>query len=253
MALSKRMERKLYGPSMLEVTCGSVLSVLVGILLAAVFLVFKPVEIVKEMPKAEERKLGTVYYVEGTNDATRAKLWRAKRKALLEGTPGEIVFSEDEINSWLAAGSDANAPEPAKPAPAPKAAAAKTPPPKAGEAPPAPPPGEFFTLASPEVRIADTFQVGMRGTFNYAGSQFPVVVQAQGGFEKQGDVLVYQPDALYIGSLPIHTIPRALPWGVSKLAAWLSTSQTLPENAVGIWKRVSTVTVEGRQVKVVVQ
>jgi hypothetical protein len=255
MALTKKMERALYGPSLFEITCGTLLSVILGVLLAAGFLVFKPVEIVKDLPKPEDRKIGTVYYQQGSNDATKAKAWRNKRKQLLEGAPGEIAFAEEELNAWLNADSGSytsgeSSKQPAKAAaPAPKSAAAKSPAP----APEAAASADFFALAAPEVRIADTFQVGMTGTFNYAGSAFPVVVQARGGFEKQGDRFVYQPDTLYIGSLPIHAIPGALSWGVAKLSNWLSSSQAMPENALAVWKKVADVKVDGRQLKVVIQ
>lgn len=265
MTLSKKMQRAMYGPSFLEVTFGLILSIILGVLLAAVFLVFKPVQIVKELPQLEERVVGAVYFVEGTHDATRAKAWRNKRQQLLEGLPGTITLTEDEINAWLAAdlgGSTASAAEtkdakgkstPAKSAKAPE----KTPDPAQKDGAAAPAADGFlglsFVPAAPQVRIADSFQVGAHGTLHYAGSQFPLVVQAQGHFRKQGELFVYQPDKLFIGSLPIHCIPGALNWGVDKLVGAAANSESLPENAKTVWKKVSDVAVEGRQVKVVIQ
>jgi len=127
MALTKKMERALYGPSLFEITCGTLLSVILGVLLAAGFLVFKPVEIVKDLPKPEDRKIGTVYYQQGSNDATKAKAWRNKRKQLLEGAPGEIAFAEEELNAWLNADSGSYTSGESSKQPAKAAAPAPTP------------------------------------------------------------------------------------------------------------------------------
>ena len=57
----KKLEKALYGPSMTEVALGAVLGLLLGLLAASVYLVFKPVAAVKELPKEPLRSV--VYYI----------------------------------------------------------------------------------------------------------------------------------------------------------------------------------------------
>ena len=69
----KKVEKALYGPSTVEVALGAVLGLLAGVVLACVYLVFKPVEAVKEMPKETAR--GVVYHLAGRNEWAREQLF----------------------------------------------------------------------------------------------------------------------------------------------------------------------------------
>jgi hypothetical protein len=237
----KKLERALYGPSLTEVTLGAALSVALGAVAGVAFLVYKPVETVAKLPKEEERVPGQIYYIEGSRQSGKAKQWRTKRKQLAESTPGEIAFIEDELNAWFAP--DAPAKPAAKPAPG------KAPEP----APEEPVPDELVTWSHPNFRLADdAMQVSCTATFNplrLLMLDLPVVVQANGGFEKAGDEFVYMPKTLYVGSLPVHRIPGATSYLVKRARA----SQALPEQGLEAWKKISDVTIDGRELKVSIQ
>lgn len=237
----KQLERALYGPSLFEITLGVVLSVVLGVALGVVFLVFKPVEVVKEkdLPRLEDRIPGLVYYVEGSADRTRGKQWIRKRQALLAGTPGEIVFTEDELNAWSTSGT--KQPAAKKPAPKGKDATAEKP----------PVPEELFTPSALNFRIRDgALQVGSPASLNLSMLQLsvPVVFQARGGFAKSGDMFMYAPNEIWVGSLPVHSIPGAREYIMKTLAK----TDMLPEDALNAWRRVSAVEVDGKALRVTI-
>jgi len=79
----KKIEKALYGPSMTEVALGAVLGLVVGVLAACVYLVFKPVSLVKEMPPADKQLKSMVYYIPGSESGAKSKGWQAKQKQIL--------------------------------------------------------------------------------------------------------------------------------------------------------------------------
>ncbi|MES1166853.1 MAG: hypothetical protein ABUL68_02525, partial [Pseudomonadota bacterium] len=109
---SKKIDRALYGPSWAEVIIGAVLSFVLGVLLAATLLILKPVPTVRELPK--EPVAGVVYYIEGSKDATKGKLWASKHQMLATGT--SVTLSEDELNAIFAPIPDKTKPAPTPPA-----------------------------------------------------------------------------------------------------------------------------------------
>lgn len=232
----KKLERALYGPSLWDVTLGAVLSIVLGGVAAVIFLVYKPVETVRELPKEDERVPGQVYFVEGSKDSAKARQWRTKRKQLADGTAGEIALVEDELNIWFA-------PE----------APAKTPPAKEGEAIKEPIPDELITWDAPNFRIADgSLQIATHATFNplrIVALDVPVVVQARGGFEKRGEEFVFAPKSLYLGSLPLHRIPGATSFVVNRA----QKSAALPPQGLEVWKRVSDVNIDDRVLKIAIR
>jgi hypothetical protein len=238
----KKLERALYGPGLFEVTLGAALSVMLGAVAGVAYLLFKPVETVKVMPKEADRVAGQIYFVEGSKDTGKARQWRTKRKQLAESVPGQIAFIEDELNAWFAPEAPA-AKTPVKPAPG---AAPETP-------VEAPIPDELVTWSHPSFRIADnTVQVSCLATLNplhLVALNVPFVVQAKGGFEKVGDEFVYAPKTLFVGSLPVHRIPGATTYLMKRAR----NSQALPEQGLEAWKKVANVTVEGRELKVTIQ
>ena len=112
----KKVEKALYGPSTLEVALGAVLGLVAGVALAVVYLVFKPVEAVKETPK--EPVKGVVYHLPGRTDGAKARAWQAKVAAFNAG--GTVVATEEELNAWARSLAEGGAPAPT-PAAAPKA------------------------------------------------------------------------------------------------------------------------------------
>lgn len=242
---SSQIDRALYGPSLFEVTFGAVLSVLLGVVLATAFMVLKPVLVVKELPKEDDRVQGSVYFVQGSTDASRSRQWMRKRQMLMEGTPGEIAFSEEELNSWLSSGAPKKDKKPAKAAPKPAA------PGKPGAAKPAEAetPEDLLVLETPNVRIRDSiFQVGVPGSLNLFSFSLPVVLQSQGSFEKVNEVWTFKPSTFYLGSMPLHRIPGFTDQVVKRLMS----SSLVPEDALASWKRVSEVTVEGKALKITI-
>jgi len=265
---NRRLERALYGPTIYEVTLGLLLSIVLGAGVAIVFLIFKPAEVVAETPKEDERKAGVIYYVAGTADAGRAKLWRSKHQALVDGTPGEIVFTEDDLNEWFLTSTEAGkqatekAAKAQAEAAAAKAAAAKpaakpTGKPASGTAAvpavaPAPdeqPPTDLITPSVVNFRIRDgVVQVGLPTTITTLGYTFPVVAQTRGNFEKQGDSFVFVPETVMIGSLPLHRFPRAIEYMTQRVLS----SGAIPSDVSVGWKKVKNVVVDGKAIKVTI-
>ena len=268
---NRRLELALYGPTIYEVTIGLLLSLVLGAGLAITFLIFKPAEVVAEMPKEDEIKAGQVYYVAGTADHAKAKQWMRKRQLLVDGTPGEVSFTEDDLNVCLMASTDAGKQATEKAAKALVEAAAKTAAAKPAAKPagkpgtaaaPAPviaplpeelPPTELITPSVPNFRIRDgVVQIGLPTTINPLGYAFPVVAQARGGIEKQGDMFVFVPETVMIGSLPLHRFPHATEYLMEYLIQKATTSDALPPEIMASWKKVKSVVVDGKTIKVTI-
>jgi len=267
---NRKLERALYGPTLYEITFGVILSVLLGAALAISFLVFKPALTVQEMPKEDERVRGATYYVTGTADTVKSKQWMRKRQLLMESTPGEVAFTEDDLNMWFLNSTDsgqkvlqkmakeaaaaevaaakakakAAAKAPGKPAPAAAAAPAEE------AAPAEAPPTELITCGAVNFRIrGGVIQVGLPSTVTVVGGyQFPVVVQARGGFEKRDDMHVFVPDEFMIGSFPLHRFPQAVEYLMKKAMA----NEALPPELLGSWKKVKTVVVDDKTLKLTI-
>jgi hypothetical protein len=237
---ARKIDRALYGPSLFEVTLGALLSLALGVALAFCLLVLKPVEVVKELPKEEERQAGTVYFVEGAKDPARSKGWMRKRQMLIDGAPGEVALSEEELNAWFSSG----APAKVEKRPVPKAA-----PGAKGQPEPAEEPTEVLTLDVPNVRIRDSvFQVGIPGNLNLLTLTLPVVVQTQGTFAKGSEMWEFKPSTMYLGSMPLHRIPGFTDMLMKKLMH----SNVVPEDAMATWKRVSDVSLDGKTLKLTI-
>jgi hypothetical protein len=222
--MNKKLERELNGPSATEVILGAILSLVLGAALAAVYLVLKPVATVKEIPK--EPAEGVVYYIEGSRNSANAREAVAKHKSFLQG--GTVVLNEDELNALAAA-----ATAPATPAKA------------DGKAAPAAPP-QSVAAGSPNFRIRDgVLQIGVPVNLNVAGFSQKVIVQARGGFEKQGERFVFAPNEYYVGSCPLQNLPVAKGLVMKKVAG----AAAVPEDLSAAWGKLSDVAVEGSTLK----
>lgn len=231
---NKRLERSLYGPTFLEITLGLFLSILLGAALGVLFLIFKPVTQVAELPKVDERKQGMVYYVPGAIDYSKAKQWMGKRQKLVESSSGDIIFTEDDLNAWSASG------QPQPPAP----------PPNQKDAPPPPPPEDLVTPSTVNFKLRDgSMQVGLPTTINLMGFVFPVISQAQGKFEKRGDMFMYIPEEVMIGSLPLHRFPGAVDYLVKEVYS----KDRIPEEFLTAWLRASNVAIDGNTLRITIQ
>lgn len=246
--MSKKIDRALYGPSWFEVIFGALLSIVLGIALAAVYLVAKPVAVVKELPAAEAQTKGTIYLLEGSHDATKGRQWKAKHQQFMAGH--SVMLSEDELNAaMIALASPAPAkPEPGKaPAPGKKGEVAKKPEPAKKEGPTTADAIHTDVAAGvPNFRIRDgEMQVAVPVAVNALSLNLSVMVQARGGFEKQGEHFVFTPSTLLIGSLPVDRIPVLASLVMEKIYA----SQPFPTDIVATWGKLNQVSVDGAQLK----
>lgn len=214
--MSTKTARALQGPSLTEIILGIFLSVLIGAVLAALWLMNKPVDIVRELPK--EPVAGKVYYVEGSNNSTKGRQWLRKRQLFVEGT--SVTLIEDELNAAVAslAPTGEKQPEPA------------------GMVQPGP----------LNFRIADgRLQIGTPVQLNVAGFQSKLQVSVSGGFERDGDKFVFVPQQFYVGSCPIERLPVLPGMILDRVFAGIA----LPDDLAEAWGRLAAVTIEGPQLQ----
>ena len=241
----KKIDKALYGPSTFEVALGALLGLLVGVLAACVFLIFKPVRTVKELPK--EPEIGAIYYIAGKVDTSRGRSWTDKQRQFISGA--SVNLTEEEVNAWAvtldpdfaskAAAAAKPAPPPAKPVPG-KKPAAPTPPPAAASAPKATPTG-FFNVSSPIFRLAgNQLQIASTVTLNFYGTTFDVMLVATGGFVRDENHIVFRPEKYYLGSCPLHRIPMLAKPVTTRFYA----AQKVTEELQVAWEKVTAVTVE---------
>jgi hypothetical protein len=234
--MSKKHDRTPHEPGWGEVILGAALSVVLGAALGVVALVFRPVVVVKEEPK--EPVAGTTYFIEGTRDLNKAKTAAAKRKAFAQGASGTFSVVEDEINVL------AGPATPMGPPPAPKAGE-KAKPVAPGAKPEAAAP-EGLSSGTPNFRIrAGGMQIGFPVTLNTLGAELKVIVHTKGNFVKKGDVFVYEPETMYIGSCPVHRLPYGSAYVTKKFLA----AQTIAEDIAATWPKLTAVAVEGSTLK----
>ncbi|MBI5382859.1 MAG: hypothetical protein HZA31_13250 [Opitutae bacterium] len=225
MSLSKA-ERALHGPSWFEIIFGAALSVVLGVVLAATYLVLKPVISVKTMPK--EPVAGAIYFIEGSKDTSKGKTWLRKRQALLEGQ--SVVLSEDELNTILVT-----------PTEKPKGGAGQPAPTAAN---PAPASDALLVPGPINFRIADgMLQIGLPVKVSLFDAS--VVIQAAGGFVKKGETFCFEPKSFYVGSCPVHRLPMVAGFVTKRLLA----AQSIPSELDSAWKKLADVTVEPKVLK----
>lgn len=211
MSTLKKVERALYGPSVMEVTFGAVLSVTLGALLGAMTLIMTPVERVREVP--EEAAVGQVFYVEGSRSGGQ---YLRKRQLLLEGGTAELTLSEADLNAWIAATAT---------------------PVNEGAS------GGLLTPQSINFRVAgDRLQIGVPSTLSLFGLVTQeVILQARGGFERRGSRFVYVPEEFKVGGLATERFPGVASFLVGRLLG----AQEPPEEMVVAWDALRDVRVVG--------
>jgi len=225
MASNKKIERALNGPGFFEISFGVILSLALGVLLAALHLIFKPVEVIAKPPETEVS--GQVYLLEGSASSSKAQQWKRKRQMLADGAAADVSFTEEELNAW---------------------AASMTPQPQKGAAP-----ATTETLFAPEkvnFRIQKgILQVGLVGklTVSALGLSRDMVFQTRGKFVKGDNGYVFSPDELYLGSLPTHTVPHMTSLIMERVLA----AQELPEDLKATWKKLNLVAVEDNTLRLV--
>ncbi|WP_404425770.1 hypothetical protein [Nibricoccus sp. IMCC34717] len=192
--------------------------------LALFSLVAKPVEVLKKLPD-DAASRGT-FYVPGERDATRGKLWSLKRRTLLQGQSGVVSLSEEELNSWFASVARTDTPRDPK----------------------APPP--TWVLDGLNFRVTEgMLQVGLPITFNGLSEPMKIIVQSRGQVVPGAGRWYYRPTEFWVGSLPLHRLPGAIEYVVTRELdeAWV------PAEALEAWKRVAEVSVGDKVVQVRMQ
>ena len=239
--MSRKIDRALRGPSWVEVILGALISLVLGVAIGAALLIFRPVTVVKELPKEDARVPGAVYFVEGSRETNRGRDAAAKRKSFVEGQT--VTVTEDELNVLVGpATSFAAAGAPGAPV-APKAADKKGA--EKSGAPEASPDDTIFT-GTPNFRLRDNLmQVGVPVTVNVLGLSEKLIVQTRGGFVKRGDVFVYEPGEFYVGSLPVTRLPMVAEFAREKFLS----AQAIPEDIKAAWPKLANVSVEGNVLK----
>jgi len=214
--MSSKIDRALYGPSLTEVVIGAVLSVLIGAVLAAAWLVFKPVETVGALPK--EPVAGQVYYIEGSNSSAKGRQWLRKRQLFAEGVA--VSVNEDELNAAVSS-----------------------------LAPPTGKQEEEKGMVVPgalNFRIHDNqLQIAAPVEVNVAGFMAKVQVSADGIFEQHGGKYVYVPEKLYVGSCPVERLP-VVP---GLIFSRLMKTVTLPDDLTAAWDKLNHVAIDGTRLQ----
>jgi len=217
--MKTKQQRAADGPGWIEVILGALLSVMVGIVLSAVFLIFKPVTTAKELPK--EPVANTVYFLEGTRDSSKTRELASKRKLLAEG--GAVAFNEDELNTIAI-----------PPVAAPVAKKMELPQPVAAK--------KTITPGTPNFRIRNSvMQIGVPVQLSAFDMDYGIVVQARGGFSQVGDAVVYQPAEVYVGSCPLGRLPIVRDFFLKQIVGDLKISD---EMLTG-WRNIAAASVEG--------
>jgi hypothetical protein len=235
----KKIEKALYGPSMTEVALGAVLGLVAGVLAAGVYLVFKPVSLVKEMPAEDKIVKSMIYYIPGNESSAKSRGWQAKQKTILGSPTFTVDLVEDELNAWANTLSGPAAPKaPAAPGAAP-ADAAK------------PAVDGIFNPGKPNFRVVDgdKLQIGAKCVLNWYGLTQEVTVISTGTFTKSGDTVVYTPEKLYLGSCPVHMLPSL----AAPLMAHLVSKEKVPDEVRAAWAKLDSVTIEKGTLKFVAQ
>jgi hypothetical protein len=230
----KKIEKALYGPSTTEVALGALLGFLLGVVVAVIYLAWKPAQRVMQMPKAPVANV--VYFLPGNENSVKARNWQAKVKTLTTG--GTESFNEEELNAFAAT---------LEPSPAPPKAAAPAKPAKPGEEAKDKPADSLFTASGLNFRILknDQLQISVKCTVNYYGIGTDAFAVATGGFVRGGDFFVFQPETYYFGSCPLHKLPVGSAFVTSRILG----SFKLPDS-MRLWDKITSIKVEGGLLKV---
>ena len=223
MCAAKSKQQK--GPSWLEVGLGAALSIVLGAALGALYLLSRPVQKVREIPK--DAPAGAVYYIEGTKQVNSASS-EETRKAFVQGQ--SIAVDEGELNAFLIASS--------KPATGGKSGD------KAAAA------DQLFEVTGLNARIkAGQIQFGDTVTYNIFGFTGDVIVQATGTFSRHGSQFEFDPDTLLIGGCPVQRLPFVRSWAVKKFIFTVAP----PDDVAGAWAKLTDVAIEGSLLRLKMQ
>ncbi len=169
------------------------LSLVLGALIAVIYLAVQPVEVLRTAP-ADEAAPGARQLVLGAAGSTAGVAWERKREALDGGT---LSFTEAELNAW----SDATFE---------KATLEED---KKGST-------MVILAGAPNFRIdGPQLQVGLVNTLHFFGTDVPLVLYGRGAFEREGGAWRFAAREAYLGALPLHRVPALMPIVASRFGA----------------------------------
>lgn len=208
-------------PGLIGILFGAGLSVVLGGLLALVFFILKPVEVVRTMPK--EPADGVRYFVEGASGSGGRATWERKVDLVAAGG-GATSFTEAEMNAW-----SEETFETAKVDEASKADSA------------------MIIAGKPNFRIAgDKLQLGLINDVVVLGLEQKLVLQAQGSFVRKGGGWAFEPTEFFLGGLPLHKLPMV----ASLVAKRFSPATELPAAVAKVLNQASSIVVGEEMVTV---
>jgi len=211
--MAKSHEQKASG--LVRAFSGALCSLLLGVLLAGVYLILKPVEIVRSAPRDPVR--GVRYFVPGGGVTSAGMGWERKQEALASGM-SEVGLVEGDLNAWAQASYPVDS----------EVQAAKK------EA------RFLFVPGTPNFRLAGgELQVGVVGEFVCFGSVRELILQARGGFERDGAGWRYAPQEVYFGCFPVHRFPVLM----ASVARRLKTEGVLPSEVGLVLRRAAGLTI----------
>lgn len=221
--MKSKLRRKLDGPGWVEVFFGAALSLLLGVVLAVAFLVFKPVTTVKELPKEPEKN--TVYFIEGSRETSKTRQVTAKRTQMAQGQ--SVVLNHDELNTLVM---PPKVPQDPKNLELSKEEGADG----------------MITPGLPNFRMQDgVMQIGVPLTLKAYDTEHEVILQTRGTFAKVGETVVFQPKELYVGSCPLERLPAVRDFVLKQIFA----KSKLPDEVVALWQNVDEATIEGSMLR----
>lgn len=209
----KKLDRELYGPSLFEVTLGALLSVILGSVLAAGYLVAQPVETVRSLPR--EPDPDKVYYVTGSARSSQGGQWLRKKQMLSEEGAIAIQLTSDELNTWHSSSESKSDSEEAT---------------------------GVFSAKPMNFRLhEDALQVGLPCDVSLPGFSRSFIVQARGGFATDGDRFNFRPQEILIGQLAAHKLPIVGGFVMNRIFS----AQEIPHEMEDAWDSLDDVSVQG--------
>lgn len=234
MGKKKNKEPRLY-----EIVIAAVLSGILGVVGAVAYLALQAPEEVDELPAAEDRELGRLYYVVGAKGDESHATWEAKVEALKSGRSGTFSVVEQELNQWAAARLGSKAGEKG-------ADGAEG---EEGEAPADDGEKPFLHVepGTPNFHIAENrLFIGAPLEWNFFGMTRSFDALTSGQFEERDGVFAYKHDRVYVGSCP-------LPGFVAdRLVRDVVASYNVPETLTESWAALEGVSLEEDGLKLVI-
>ena len=213
------------GPSWVEVGLGAALSVVLGVVLGAAYLVTKPVQTVKDIPK--DAPSGAVYYIEGVRDFNKSSAIEEKRKSLTDGE--SISVQEGELNAYIG-----NVTKPAATG-------------KPGDKNPPPADQKMVTPGTLNVRIrGGAIQFANPIVYNIYGFTGTIIVQATGTFSRHGKGFEFDPESIFVGGCPTQHFLFVRGFFLKKLLF----TQPVPDDIAAALAKASDVAVVGNTLQV---